>query len=126
MEKEMKKYEFDEPIVVDAEEAKREADYGAEVYVHEFKKPFKWEGKTYASLTFNFGKLTGADSLKIEGELKAMGWITVVPALDPQYKIRVAARACTERLGTDAFEAMPLGDFNRIMGRVQGFFMASE
>jgi len=114
-------------IVIDkAEVDEMIEDFGSEVYVHRFAVPFEWEGKTYGSLTFNFGKLTGRDSLAAERELKAKGWISVVPHLDTQYKQAIAARACVEKLGTDAFEAMPLRDFNRIMGRVQGFFVSTD
>ena len=113
-------------IVIDPKEVEQEReDYGAEVYVHEFTVPFEWEGKTYGSLHFNFGRLTGRDALAAERDLKAEGWISVVPHLDTRYKQQIAARACEEKLGTDAFEAMGIRDFNRIMGRVQGFFISA-
>lgn len=91
-------------------------------YRHKFKKPFEWCGKKYTTLDFNFGKLTGRDSLAIYSELRAKNIIVVSPKYSPEYQICLAARACG--LGTDAFEAMPLWDFEKIIGKTKGFIPA--
>jgi len=117
----------DEAIVMTEEEVEEEKErISRGVYEHVFKKPFQWEGKTYGQLTFDFEKLTGRDTLAIEHELSAKGIFTVVRSLNIEFQIRVAARACTEKIGTDALEAMPIRDFETIMNRVRGFFSATD
>ena len=111
--------------VTDEEIEEAREELGADVYEHEFRRAFKWEGKVYSKLTFDFGSLTGADVLAVEEELLKMRHIVVIPQLDAEYKIRIASRACREPLGDDAFRAMPMRDFVAIMGRVQGFFSSS-
>ena len=106
------------------EEAQEEMEAGT--YVHVFKKPFEWEGKKYGSLRFAFDGLTGKDTLAIERELAAKNIFTVVRSLNVEFQMRAAARACTERIGTDALEAMPIRDFEKIMNHVRGFFASAE
>lgn len=112
---------LDEKTVEDAQD-----EMGSGKYVHVFRKPFKWEGKTYGQLTFDFDSLTGRDTLSIERELNAKNIFTVVRSLNVEFQIRAASRACTETLGTDAFEAMPIRDFEKIMNHVRGFFASAE
>ena len=122
----MKEHE-DESIVLSEEEveaAKEEMQEG--VYEHVFKRPFEWEGKVYGKLVFDFDSLTGKDTLAIDRELTAQGIFAVVRSLNVEFQIRAAARACKEKLGTDAFEAMPIRDFEKIMNHVRGFFAAAE
>ena len=117
----------DEAIVMSEEEIEEEREkMGRGVYEHVFKKPFQWEGKTYGQLTFDFEKLTGRDTLAIERELAAKNIFTVVRSLNIEFQMRVAARACTEKIGTDALEAMPIRDFETIVNRVRGFFAAAD
>ena len=78
------------------EEARRNAVKFFEI---EFKKPIKYNNKEYAKLSFDFDKLTGLDGLAIEEELQMMNKAVIVPALSGEYLIRMAARACTERIG---------------------------
>ena len=77
-------------------------------YTHTFDTPFTFEGRTYDTLTFDFSKLSGDDDIAIENELQALGKPVVVAEMSGEYQIRLAARACKERLGVDAFTAMPL------------------
>ena len=97
-----------------------------DVYVHEFREAFEWEGKVYAKLTFDFGKLTGDDILAVEDELSRTRHVAVVPQLDMEFKRRIAVRAVDAPLGEDAFRAMKAKDFLVIMGRVQGFFISLD
>ena len=96
-----------------------------DVYFHTFSRPFEWEGKTYETLTFDFGALTGRDSLAIEAELLAMGKPVAVREIVGEYQIRAAVRACREKIGVDALEAMPLKDCNRILNHVRNFLLAA-
>jgi len=95
-------------------------------YVHVFKKPFVYQGKTYERLTFDFGSLTGRDSLAIENELQALGKMVLTPEFSGEFLIRMAARACTEKIGSDAMEQMPMRDYNRIRSRARTFLLRLE
>ena len=97
----------------------------ASVYVHQFKRPFEYQGKKYDELTFDFGRLTGRDSLAIENELQAIGKMVLSPEFSGEFLIRMAARSCTESIGYDALELMPMGDYNRIRARARGFLLRS-
>ena len=84
-----------------------------------------FEGRTYDTLTFDFSKLSGDDDIAIENELQALGKPVVVAEMSGEYQIRLAARACKERLGVDAFTAMPLRDFRRIRNRARSFLLSA-
>ena len=94
------------------------------VYTHRFGKPFTYMGKAYGSLRFDWGRLTGADALEIERELNALGAVLILPAYNGPYLCRLAAKACDERVGADAFEGMPMRDFMRIQDEARGFLQA--
>lgn len=131
-----------QPSIVDGTEfAAAEAEAEAakndpSTYVHKFKKPFTYEGCTIEELSFDFGQLTGNDSLAIEDELQAMNKPVIVPTISGQYLTRVAARACTttitapggksRRVGADVIQALPISDYNRIRARARSFLLASE
>ena len=83
-------------------------------------------GKTYEKLHFDFDQLTGKDSLDIENELQALGVMVMVPTFSGPYLLRVAAKACKDGLGVDAFEAMRISDYNRIRSKVRNFLLTSE
>lgn len=114
-------------IVIDEKEVKNmKEELASGVYVHTFKKAVSWEGKTYASLTFNFDKLTGRDCIAVEREL-AMKYIKpIVRSLDVNYQLGLASRACDEPIGTDMLEQLPMKDFIAITSRVQNFLLAAE
>lgn len=103
--------------------AEQDAKTAATSYVHKLKTPFTFEEKTYESLTFNWGELTGNDSLAIEAELAALGKGLVAPEFSGEYLIRMASRACAEPLGVDAIAALPIGDFNRIRSKARSFLL---
>ena len=113
--------EFDEAMIA---AQNSEADFRIEL-----SAPFTFEGETVTELEFAFGKLTGADSLAIEGELAALNKATLVPEFSGEYLLRMAVRACTtkradgRRYGVDAFRAMPLADYIRIRGRARSFLL---
>ena len=91
-----------------------------------FKKPVKYNNKEYEELSFDFDKLTGMDGLAIEEELQMLNKAVIVPALSGEYLIRMAARACTEKIGADIFNYMSLKDYNRIRSAARSFLLQSE
>ena len=105
-------------------------------YSYNLKKPITFEDCTIEKLDFDFGRLTGADSLAIEDELQAINKPAIIPTLSGQYLIRVAARACTttlessngrtRRVGVDVLQALPICDYSRIRSRVRSFLTALE
>lgn len=95
-------------------------------YVHHFKEPFEYQGKKYDQLTFDFECLTGKDSLSVEAELQAIGVMVMVPTFSGPYLIRIAARACKEKIGSDALEQMRIADYNRIRSKARNFLLSSE
>lgn len=119
-----------------AEAEAKEPQADVSIYTHKFKKPVTIEGCTIEELTFDFGRLTGADSLAIEDELQALNKPVIVPTFSGQYLTRVAARACTttlssldgksRRVGADTIMALPISDYNRIRSRARTFLLASE
>ena len=92
----------------------------------ELRKPVEYDGKEYKVLEFDFGKLTGDDGLNIENELQSLGKFTMVPAFSGEYLIRMAAKACTEKVGSDIFKKISLADYNRIRGAARSFLLRSE
>lgn len=93
------------------------------VFRLEFQRPFTFEGKTYESLSFDFGGLTGSDGLAVENELTMLGKTVAIRELSSEYQIRIAARACTESISADMLRAMPLRDCNRVLNKVRGFLL---
>ncbi|MCD8199805.1 MAG: hypothetical protein LUD25_02455 [Coriobacteriaceae bacterium] len=104
--------------------AEKEAEAENEnVYKHVFEPPFTYEGKTYEELTFDFDSLTGEDDLKIENELARMGRPVVAAEMSGDYLIRMAARCCSEKIGADVFEAMPLREERVIRNKARSFLL---
>jgi len=116
-------------VIIDADEfavAEKEAEQSAYTYTHKFRKPYEYEGKTYEELKFDWGKLTGKDGLAIENEMQQIGKAVIVPTFSGEYLIRFAARACMVPVGADAFENMPISDFNKIRSAARSFLLKSE
>jgi hypothetical protein len=120
-----------QPVPVDEEElnaAKAEAvQEKSSEFTYQLKKPLNYNSKEYTELHFDFSTLTGKDSLDVESELMAQGkGAVVVAALNTEYIIRIAARACAEPIGSDAFLTMSLFDFNKIKDKTRNFLLRSE
>ena len=114
-----------------AEEARREPEPGN--YTHTFKKPFKWKGRTFESLTFDWEALTGRDHLEIQHEMTMKGRVLVNAAFDGDFLMGMAARACTERdekgkrvIDGQAILEMSMGDFQTITRKARGFLLRAE
>jgi len=111
--------EFD---AAQAAAAKAAAAADPYTYTHKLQKPLDYEGKHYESLTFDWGKLTGNDSLAIEAELTALKQPVIIPSMSAGYLIRMACRACTEPIGVDVIGAMSIRDYNTIRTKASKFF----
>ena len=112
---------------IDLDKAEEEAAQDdADLYVFTFKKPFEYEGKKYTELKFDFNGLTGADSINIEAELQAKGIAVFAPAFSAPYLVRMCARACTEKVDYQFFEAMRLKDYVTIRSKARNFLLSSE
>ncbi len=103
-----------------------EKNHGKNSYTHVFKEPFAYEGRTFETLTFDWGRLTGRDGLAIERELQTLGIAVMVPAFSGEYLIRMAAKASAEGISSDMMEALPLQDYNRIRSAGRSFLLKAE
>lgn len=115
-----------------AVEAEREANAEPDIstYTHTFKNPVNYQGTIIEELTFDWGKLTGADYLEIENELLMRGKTLVTPEFSCDFLWRMATRACTMRddkgvrvLRPDASNSMPIRDFQVICKRARSFLL---
>lgn len=107
-------------------EVKKEEELNG-VFTYELKKPVIYNGENITELSFDFERLTGGDSLKIEDELQALGKTAVVPALNSEYLIRMAAMACTKKgIGADLFPILGIADFTKITSKAKNFLLKSE
>lgn len=128
----LKKNETNETIeetYVDEKEveiAQEEAKNSPDTFIIYFKKPIKYNDVELEKLEFDFDKLTGEDGLNIENELNTIGRPAVVPAFSGEYLIRMAARACTTKIGPDIFNTMRLSDYNKIRSAARSFLLRSE
>ena len=96
------------------------------IYIHELKKPFKYEGKEYKSMSFDWNKLTGEDGLSIEEEMERLGSAVLIPAYNSGYLSRMAARASLEGVPLNALLALPLKDYNAIRVAARSFLLRTE
>lgn len=108
------------------EAAKKEAKTADSRLIITLKKPVTYNEKTYSTLEFDFEKLTGEDALNIEDELASIGKVTVAPVFSGEYLIRMAAKACSEPIGSDLFRKLPISDYNRIRSKARSFLLKSE
>jgi len=61
-----------ELVVKEREKKEPGAEKAKGTYVHTFRRPVKFEGTTYKTLTFYWDRLTGADMISIENEMQDM------------------------------------------------------
>ena len=127
-----KKTEHIKTVAEQAEEleiqAKAEPDVGT--YVHTFKNPVNYQGTVIDELTFDWGKLTGADHIEIENELLMRGKTLVTPEFSCDFLWGMAVRDCTKRdengvcvLRRDALNSIPIRDFQVICKKARSFLL---
>lgn len=101
-----------------------EAKNGETIFL---RKPVKYADKEYTELSFDFDKLTGQDSLNIERELASLGKTSMPTAINSEYLIRIAAKACTENVGSDIFTSyMRLLDYHKVIKMARDFLLYGE
>ena len=112
-----------------AEEAKQKKKPGK--YTHTFENPYRWKGRTFDSLTFDWTVLSGRDHLEIETEIRRKGRVLIAPAFTGDFLAGMAARACTERdekgkrvIDMQAVVEMPMGDFQAITMEARDFLLS--
>jgi hypothetical protein len=110
----------------DAERQQMKTPDETQRYTHKFKKPYKYGGKTYTELTFEWDSLTGKDGLDIEADLAARGVTVVAPEFSSAYQAMMACRACTVSIDYEAFAQMPLSTFNQIKRHARTFLLISK
>lgn len=98
-----------------------EAPQGA--YVHELKKPFVYEDKTYTKFVFDFENLIGEDLVEIENEMAAVGEYALSPEISTSFLYRMAAKAAG--VGSDVIAHLPIGDFGRIKNKSRDFLIST-
>ena len=99
-------------------------------YTHRLKKPFTFDGKTVEEMHFDFDSLTGADTLAISAEMNRRFKNLVLPHLSWEFMTLMAVRACTDRdnkgirlVNEKLLQALPMRDYNTIVGKVRDFFL---
>lgn len=92
-------------------------------YVHEFTKPYIFEGKTYTRLVFDFEKLIGDDLVAIENEMAAVGEYALSPEISTSFLYRLAAKAAG--VGSDVIAHMPIRDFGKIKNKSRDFLIST-
>ena len=116
-------FPIDEEELKQAEEEAKEA---TNLFTLKFKKPLKYQNQEFDELSFDFERLTGRDSIVVEKELTRNGVQIVAPAFNGEYLIRIAARACTSRVGYDIVYDMTISDYNKLRSATRNFLMRSE
>ncbi len=104
--------------VIKFPEAKKE---NAGIYNHTFKTPFKYEGKEYVTVNFNFENLTGNDFMSIEKEMQDDGEYIVSAEMSRGFLYRLASKA--SGIGSDVIKAMPIMEFNKITNAARRFLL---
>ncbi len=100
--------------------------------VYTLSRPIKFEDKTYTSLNLDFEKLTGADILAVDREIKnkAMSTgsqsdlISFSPGTDVKYQAAIVAKAAGVYIGL--MEELSAKDFMRVCQRAQNFLLSMD
>lgn len=90
--------------------------------LHEFAKPFVFEGTEYPSIDLNLDGLTGQDLLDAERDFTQSGGSAMVLATNQTYLAYVAAKAISKPI--DFILALPAKEFSKVVIQVQGFLLS--
>lgn len=100
------------------------------VYVHDFRKPFQYQGAEHTQLRFDFGSLTGADYIAIENDMIRHGKTLVSPEFSGDFLCGMAVRCCPDRnengmrvVSAETMRAMPIRDFIAICKEARSFLL---
>ncbi len=105
------------------EHAVAESENASSLVTIKLRKPITYNGKEIKELSFDFDKLTGRDGLAIEEEISLSGKSVIAPVFSIHYLVRMAARACTEKIGIDLFDYISLKDFDRVRSAARSFLL---
>lgn len=121
---ENEKTDFNKMMDAAEKEAERTKEEDSS-FTYKFKKPFEFEGKTYEELHFDLDMLTGRDAQAIftEARIKGRNTMPNIVWADAYYCLLFAVKSCKEKIGEDAFLAMPVMAHNTIVSRVSSFLM---
>lgn len=108
------------------EENLEEDETNVDVYTKKFKNPVLYKGEEIGEITFDWTKLTGADSMKIESEARAKKQPVGMKEFSDFYLVRMAVRAGNVKVGADFFEKLPLKTYNDITSAARDFLLKSE
>lgn len=97
------------------------AEKNPNIFEYTLKTPVTYDGREITALHFDFERITGQDCLDIEDELRQLNKFVISESLDTNFKVRLAAKACTEAVGYDVFLLMKHTDYKAIMSKVQSF-----
>lgn len=101
----------------------KEKENTSGLYTHKFREPFKYDGKEYVTLDFNFNQLTGADMVQVEQEMSDNSEYAMAAEISKSLQCKLAARAAN--IGSDVIMAMPIADFNKITNETRRFLLDS-
>lgn len=90
--------------------------------IHEFEKPFEFEGKTYEQIEFDLEGLKGSDISEAKKRFVKAGNYAVLPAMDSDFCAILLARLC--RLPDEFFEQLPAREYCALTQKVSNFLMA--
>jgi len=110
----------------EAEKVKDEAEAAGGnigLYTHRFKTPLLYDGKTYTELHFDFDSLTGRDISNIDDELERKGVNVTAREFNSKFHELYAAKACTEKIGSDIFMLMKAAAYIKITRQVKTFLL---
>lgn len=126
------KISTDEQAQAESLEKEQAGQEDPAVYTHKLARPFTYENKTVERLDFDFGSLTGNDTIAIEAELNHRLKNLMYPHLSWEFMTLMAVRACTTRDENDMrlvdeklLKALPMRDYNRIVGAARNFLLLS-
>ena len=112
-----------ELVVKEREKKEPGAEKAKGTYVHTFRRPVKFEGTTYKTLTFYWDRLTGADMISIENEMQDMNEYALSPEMSASFLAKMAAKAAG--VGSDFIEALPVPDFTKIRNEARSFLVST-
>lgn len=100
------------------------ADNNENLVVIKLKKPLDYNGVIYDEIKMDLENLKGKDAREIKNELARRKLGPVVPGaeiLSEDYLLGLAAKACTDPIGSDGFEHLYIKDYNKVVSEVSAF-----
>lgn len=87
--------------------------------VHNFSKPYEFEGVTYENITLDFDSVLGEDMLEIESILTRQGIGVVMPETSQNFMVHVLSRASKQPV--EFFKKMPAKLLSPLRMKAQTF-----